>query len=88
MLKENHTVSGRAIPVLDDFYTSVLTLCSFIEDRDIRALLVVGKQRTIHTVSLVANPLGIPVLGYTTDMADKFVQVRYLLFLTCSCHCG
>ena len=73
----NHTVSGRAMPIGDDLYQSIMVLCTFIKDRDIRSLLVVGKQRTIHSVSLVANPMGIPVLGYTTDMADKFVQVSF-----------
>ena len=71
------------MPVGDDLYQSIMVLCSFIKDRDIRSLLVVGKQRTIHSVSLVANPMGIPVLGYTTDMADKFVQVRKLNILFC-----
>lgn len=56
------------------------SLCNFFEGRDIRALLVVGKQETVEAAGHVAQPLGIPIVGYTIDVPiDTQVQVRQYL---------
>ena len=75
-LKHNVTVQPRALSLGSDFYQCALSLCSFVHERDVKVLLVVGKQHTVQTVGQIAEPLGIPILGYTTDtVVDQFVQV-------------
>lgn len=79
--KYNLSISVRAENLDGDIYSSFKKLCGFFNNRDVRVILVVGKEATVHTVGQVAEPLGIPILGYTTDTAtDRYVQVRYLLF--------
>ncbi|KAH3695911.1 hypothetical protein DPMN_083369 [Dreissena polymorpha] len=57
-------------------YTSFLALCQTVDNLDIRAFLVVGRQETIQRTSLVARHLGIPVLAYTTEsLVERHVQV-------------
>lgn len=82
LAKNNISIHARAAPLGGDIYSSLRNLCSFLDGRDIRVLLVVGKESTVHTVGQVAQPLGIPVIGYTTNVpADKYVQVRIFLFV-------
>ena len=77
--KHNVNISPRALSLGSDFYQSTLSICSFVQERDVKVLLVVGKQRTVQTVGQIAEPLGIPILGYTTDtVVDRFVQVSLL----------
>ena len=84
LLKNNITLHPRAesLSIQAGVYSNIVSLCSFIEGKDVRAILVVGQEKTIYAVSQVAQPLGIPVVGYTTDTAlDRNVQVRQTIML-------
>ncbi|XP_045160468.1 glutamate receptor ionotropic, NMDA 3A-like [Mercenaria mercenaria] len=82
LLKHNLSISVRAAPLGGDIYSSLKNLCSFFDGRDVRVVLVVGKEATIQAVGQVAEPLGIPILGYTTDAhADRYVQAHNPLLL-------
>lgn len=76
LVKHNISINISAAPLDGDVYSSLKNLCSFLDGRDIRVLLVVAKESTLQSVGQVAEPLGIPILGYTTDTAvDRYVQV-------------
>lgn len=80
--KHNISIQARAVPLADKsgVYSTIQSVCSFVEGRDTRVLLVVGRQETLQTVSQVAQPLGIPIVGYSTDTTvDTHVQVLQLL---------
>ena len=81
LLKHNISIKPLTTQHQDNIYSSMNVFCSFIESRDIKVLFVVGRQSTIQSVSQVAEPLGIPILGYTTDtVVGKFVQVSFYNF--------
>lgn len=87
LLKHNITLHPRAdyFSCTAGVQSTILSLCSFLEGRDFRALLVVGRESTVLAVSQVAQPLGIPIVGYTTDTdVDRNVQVKQHLCCVCS----
>lgn len=65
-----------------DLKQMMTDLCShFYGDKShVRLLVVFGTVRTMHTVNLVSQSLGIPVIGYIMDMGDGHVQVRSTAF--------
>ncbi|XP_052777866.1 glutamate receptor ionotropic, NMDA 3A-like [Mya arenaria] len=82
--QSNLTLTAFATPLQEDssIYTSFLSLCSFLQGRNFRALLVVGREETVQRVGLVAQPLGIPVIALTTDsVVERHVQAHNPLLL-------
>lgn len=74
--KNNLTLKPQVTPLNEDIYTSIRTLCTILDGQDVRVLLVVGSEHTIRTVSQVAEPLGIPILGYAKDTAVKDLNAQ------------
>ena len=70
---------GVAIPSMENLYDNIRGLCNFISnntDNNVVAFIVFGSRKTLNSISLVTETLGVPVLGYVTDKEDTHQRVR------------
>ncbi|KAL3869097.1 hypothetical protein ACJMK2_041822, partial [Sinanodonta woodiana] len=59
-------LEGTAVAIKPIISEYIKKLCTYVNTYDIAAILVIGSERTIHTLNVIAQPLGIPLLGYMT----------------------
>jgi len=69
-------LDGFAMLALDDLYDTLQGVCSVFDRNNIVAFIVVGSKKTINAITLISEPLGIPILGYT----DMFEFSKVSLF--------
>ena len=70
-------MQGFAFPAFEELYHNLKGVCSLLEKNNILAFVVVGTKQTINTISLIAEPLGIPLLAYIVDDQYQFSKVVY-----------
>lgn len=72
------TWTGHVLGASRDLKAIMTEMCAHFQgDRSqVRLIVVFGNVRTVQTVNLVSEALGIPVIGYMLDKGDGFIQVR------------
>ncbi|CAG5128970.1 unnamed protein product, partial [Candidula unifasciata] len=70
------TWTGRVLSATSDLRSLLTGTCAHFEgDRSqVRLIVVFGRVRTVQTVNLISEALGIPVIGYMVDKGDGYVQ--------------
>ncbi|OWF44765.1 Glutamate receptor ionotropic, NMDA 3A [Mizuhopecten yessoensis] len=57
-------LQGVTIPSMNNLYDSLKGICSVLESNNTIAFIVLGSKETVNALTLLTEPLGIPVLGY------------------------
>ena len=73
--------SGHVMRAVKDLKAMVSAMCSHFkgDKSQYRLIIVFGKIRTVHTVNVMSEALGIPVLGYILKKRDGHLQVRRII---------
>lgn len=73
-----YTWTGHVLSATRDLRSVLTRICGHFEgDRSqVRLIVVFGKVRTVQTVNIISEALGVPVIGYMVDKGDGYVQVR------------
>lgn len=80
-------VEGLSLRASDNLYDIITTFCSRMGNSSIEAFVVVGSKSTIHMINMIAGSLGVPVLGYNTQVVDAQSKVsKHTLLFVFVCH--
>ncbi|XP_033739039.1 uncharacterized protein LOC117326401 [Pecten maximus] len=63
-LADGGILQGVSIPSMNNLYDSLKGICSVLKTNNTIAFIVVGSKETVNALTLLTEPLGIPVLGY------------------------
>ncbi|XP_071117888.1 glutamate receptor ionotropic, NMDA 3A-like isoform X1 [Haliotis cracherodii] len=74
-------IFGDAVTAQMGLRDTISLTCSMLEQKSIHLFLVFGNASTIHSINNIAQYLGIPVMGYMTDMREKHVKIHSSLYL-------
>ncbi len=67
------------LPYLDDVGNSINYICDAIHNNNVTVFIAVGSQKMINVLTIITKYLGIPIIGYNTDMSHMAVRVSCIL---------
>ncbi|CAG5120546.1 unnamed protein product, partial [Candidula unifasciata] len=70
------TWAGHVLSSSKDLKKMMTEMCAHFQGdkSQVRLIVVFGKVRTVQTVNLISQALGIPVVGYMLDKGDGYIQ--------------
>lgn len=71
------TWAGHVLSSSPDLKRMMTEMCAHFQGdkSQVRLIVVFGRVRTVQTVNLISQALGIPVIGYMLEKGDGYIQV-------------